>query len=279
MKRVLVYLFLIVLASAFASASYTCSNDTEMIEDTGEIQLGERESINSVGISVVSSDEASVISRITADLFIDSKKLSFSGTSVNTTEYKEIDLLSGDYKVYLTDLTETNAKIKITDSSETIEEGEIGTISSLKVFLINADKTDESINADILVGKEQISLSNDDVQQKVVEINSVDYLIELVSASDTGALVSVSKCSSNGQITEIEDEEPEEDENNQTEEDNQTEVDDEPQEDTHQVNISDFNNQLNDNNSDSPDSDANANTNAEPGIMKRIWDWLKNIFT
>ena len=135
----------------------------------------------------------------------------------------------------------------------------------------------KSISADIIAGKELVSLSNDDAQQKVVEINSVDYLIELISASDSGAIVSASRCSNNEQIIEIEDTEPEEDENNQTEIDNQTE-DDEPQEDTRQVNVSDFNRQLN-TVSEPQDSDADASPDVEPGLIKRIWNWLKRIFT
>jgi len=203
-KRKFLLIFMIILFINFInliSASYTCSNESSVLTDQDEIETGEKKSINGLGIGLIDSDETPVFNRFTAEIIVDAKKILLS----NETPLEEVELLSGDYSVNLTDIMGDTAVIKVEGNSESVNEGEWTTINNLKVFLVNSQGSYPGQgNAEIMVGIDLISLSNDENPIQIVTINEKNYVLELFSASDTNAIIIVKKCET-GNITEDED--------------------------------------------------------------------------
>ncbi len=194
-------IFIIILVINLVSASYNCSNDSTMTQDQDEIKLGEKETINGLGLGLVYADETAVFSRIIAEIIVDAKQVLLS----NETSSEEVELLSGDYTISLINLTDNVAIIKVEGNSESITKAEWTTINDLKVFLVNTEGSYPGQgNVEIIVGIDKISLSNDKNPTQIVTINEKNYLLELFSGSDTDAGVIVKKCET-GNIIEIQD--------------------------------------------------------------------------
>jgi len=289
------------LAIAFTlplvSTQPTCSNDTEVSQSTKEVNTGSRRNVNGLGIATSRADEISVYNRITADLIIDAEHLSLT----NQTSPQEIELLIGEYTVNLIRTEASTATIDIDGSSEEITEGEIETIKGLEVALTKVEHSDniEEISAEILIGSQQLSLSNDENPSEKVIVEGKSFIIDLISASDSSATVRVSKCAT-GEIIEESSDETQEDtnvtdspDNNQTTDINNTEgnITEVDANDTEPIDANDTISNVTDKIDQNKEigeacqedleceSDSCVSGQCEkPGFFKRILNWFKGLF-
>jgi len=190
MKKGILFLpMMIVLVMTLVSADYSCS-EGDFVEDQDEIDLGERETINWLGLGLIASDETAALNKYSADLITDAKEF----TLTNDTSSIEIEFKSGTQNVSLVNATDSTAKISVGGSSELGDEGDVMTVGSFKVFLTSTEGVYPGIaTVKGIIGVEKISLSSDDLFE-IVTLDSVDYLLELFSASDDNAIVKVKKC-------------------------------------------------------------------------------------
>ena len=193
MRKEAIILLILILVTPIVLGKPTCSDNSSVIWDQKEIKIGESKIINSLGIGLIDSDEVGALSRISANIAIDAKSFSLK----NTSSSEEIELLKGKYTISLTNITADSAGIKIDSEIKDIEEGDFGTIKDLIVVVIDADDSENAENAaKLLVGSQQITLSNNGkLSEKVVVVNTT-YLVELTSASDFQASITVNKCKS-----------------------------------------------------------------------------------
>lgn len=195
----IIFIVSLIVSISLVSASYSCSNGSSITEDLDEINVGEKQTINGLGIGLIESDDIAVFDRFTAELMIDAKRVSLD----NQTNSEEIELLSGSYNISFVNATDDNAKIKVGSNYESIEKKETREISDLKIFLVSTEAAYP--NAVILLaGKKIISLSSDENPSEIVTIGNKDYAIELYSASDSSSAVRVKKCET-GDLIEIKD--------------------------------------------------------------------------
>ena len=199
MKKEALLLLIFILTITIASATYECSNSSEMTTDQEEININQRKSVNGLGIAVTYADEVAAIGRITAELLINAQKVLLS----NSTLSEEVKLLSKDYTVTLINASDSTASIDVEGDTESLEEGETATIEDAKVYLINAADSSGSEETELIIATNQLSLDNNENQEKLITIDT-EYLIELFSASDSNAIIIVKKCTS-GEFVEISD--------------------------------------------------------------------------
>ena len=202
MKKEMFGLILLALLVSFVSASYECSDGSQISLDQEEIALGYRESINGIGLGLIESDETPVYNKYSAELITDAKLFSLDNNENET----NLDFKSGEKTIVFTNLTNNVARITLGSDSGEIEEGSIVSIGSFIVYLTNAEGEYPEGAASIrgIVGVEQVSLNNGN-PFKIVTFNEKKYLLELYSASDANAIVKVQKCES-GELVEIADE-------------------------------------------------------------------------
>ncbi|MEK6844082.1 MAG: hypothetical protein AABX83_01505 [Nanoarchaeota archaeon] len=193
MRKEAIILLILILVMPLVLGKPICSDNSSVIWDQKEIKIGESKIINSLGIGLIDSDEVGALSRISANIAIDAKSFSLK----NTTSSEEIELLKGKYTISLTNITADSAGIKIDSEIKDIEEGDFGTIKELIVVVIDADNSANAENAaKILIGSQQITLSNNGKLSEKVVAGNTTYLVELTSASDFQASITVNKCKS-----------------------------------------------------------------------------------
>jgi len=184
-------LFVILISISFVSAEIEVSCSGTLSSDLKEIEVGNKRTINGIGIGVTNADEINVLSRLTADLFIDASKAIVS----NSTYFQDVDLSDGSHTITFINASSGKAWINVDGTAQEIEEGDVVTFGSLFVMLANIDTSNsEDPSAKVVVGNQKISLSNDDNPADKVTVGDVDYVIELFSASDDGATINVYKC-------------------------------------------------------------------------------------
>ena len=280
-KRYLSLLFLL-LSVTFVSAAYKCSEDSEFISSSKEIDIGERKPINGINLVVSKADETPAVKRISADLIIEGRKVSLLREILNATASEQVEILDKNYNVTLLEITGTIAKIGIDGSSEKVEVGEYVSIKGLQVIPISAEASGpERISAEVIVGADKIILSNNELE-KVITVKNVQYLISLESASDAGALVEVSKCG-NGTMVEKPDEQPLQNvtEENSTEQnitDQQNNLTDENYTLSNQTEVNQTSAQLT-NETQANQTEQKINEDKEKtGIIRRIINWFSRLF-
>jgi hypothetical protein len=199
MKKREILLFLsIILAVSLVSASYVCSDGSAVIEDSDGVKLGERSSINGLGLGLVKT-RVTVRSTVSVDLLLDAKRISLT----NETRTEEVEFKSGNHIIEIFNATDETASFIIDGDNQPIDEKETKNIGSLTVFLIDAEKSDlGEIKADILVGVDKTNLSSDEDSKIIVNINGTKYLLWVFSASNDEAAIFVEKCKT-GEILEI----------------------------------------------------------------------------
>lgn len=209
---VLLFIFLISLSSAY----YKCADNSTFDQSLGEINEGEKKTINGLGIGLTNADEVSVISRLAANLLINCDSVILT----DETPSGIIKIMDGtEYNITLLNSTEELTKIKVGSSSGELEGEDIVTIGGFEVFLVSREGAyPANSEVSLLLGKSQLSLATDNVKEKVVEVDSVEYLIGIYSASDQDATISVEKCDNQSvKIIEIADEpDPEINDTNET---------------------------------------------------------------
>jgi len=201
MKKWWMLLFLL-LIPVVSAIEYECSDGAEMDVSIREVDIGERRSINGLGMTTVIADETGAISRIYAELIVGATKVTLS----NETPTQEVEVAGDEYTVTLKNATDSRASVQVESSTEDLEEGTAGIVSGLQIMISESHGTDTSdMGADIILGKEYLILANDDVDKKIVTIDGTKYLVDLVSGSDNGATIGVGVCTSN-EFVEVADE-------------------------------------------------------------------------
>ena len=282
MKKEGVLLLIILFSISFTSAKTLCSDNSKVFSDEGEIEMGSSKVINDLGIGLTKTEERVFYKRIIADLLLDTRKIDLS----NQTTSEIINLLSGPYTVAFGNATDTSAVISIDGESKNIEENEVETIKGLFVMVSNAESTDGG-KARVIMGAKKISLSNDQNPAEKSTFKNTTYLVELKSASQANAIVSVSFCKT-GDIT-YESEIKNNSVSNQTQETiNQTNTtnttNNSKTEDTipddKQVTVEEANRLLNKKlNNESNTNIESPAQKAESGFFGRLWNWFKGLFS
>ncbi len=217
MKKEVVFiisLFVIFISISFVSAEIEISCTGTLSSDLDEIEVGNKKSSNGLRIGVTGADEVNVINRLTADLLIDASKATVS----NSSYFQDVDLSDGSHTITFRNATSEKAWIDVDGTAQEIEKGDVVAFGSLFVMLANIDiSNSEDPSTKVIIGNQQISLSNDDNPADKVTVGDVDYVVELVSASDSGATIKVYKCDG-GDISIVGEEIEEVSEENTTEE-------------------------------------------------------------
>jgi len=189
-KRGILAVLILIFLCSFVSAVYVCSDGSQIITDSREINEFSKKIINGLGIAVINADEVPAINRITADLIVDAEKVSLS----NETPSEEIELLVGTYNITLVNATNDKAEIKIDSLSKEFNEKEVDTLNSLQVFVVEANREPSVLTADVIIGGKRLLLSNDGNISQIVRIKGKNYSVELISASDDSANIRVGRC-------------------------------------------------------------------------------------
>lgn len=199
-KGVLLFLILIFSINLVFAANYECSDGSLVIKNQKEIDLKNTKIINGISLGVSRSDETAAIERYSADLIIDAHKFSLT----NETSSLELEFKTGKKTIGLNNLTGSIVNIDVGGTSGDVEKGDTATIGSFRVFLANAEGTYPGIaTVDGIVGTDKIDLTSDE-PNKIISLDSIEYALELFSASDTNTIIIVSKCTNDtAKITEI----------------------------------------------------------------------------
>ncbi len=287
----LIFVIIVVIVSTnLAQAKPACSDNSLITWDVKEINIGSAKTINNIGFGVIKTEERAFYKTVVAELMIDAKRVELS----NKTPSQEVELLSGKHNVGFTKASDTKATIKIGDESKEIEEGSIETIKSLIVALLDSIETsdNESIAVKLLVGANKISLTLPEANTEKVTIGNNSYLIELISASGSNAVIKASKCAT-GELILIETIEKNETRTdvdiNQTINNTQSNItlienktEDKENESTKQVTVAELKErlkQLQEENATKNESESLDKENPQKiGFFKRIINWFKKLF-
>ena len=270
MKKELFFILvlsIIATQSQLISAKIICSDNSIPETDIDEINIDSAKRINGLGIAVVETDEINVLRRITADLLVDAVSVSVSNVSSI-----EIELLIEDYTISLNNATETTAEITIDDDSEEVTTKEKDTVKGLTVVLTKVEISSEP-KAYLLIGSEETSLSNDQNPTEEITIKDQTFIVELVSASNSNAIIKVYKCKS-GEISEI----GETKTNTAQENTNETTLNITTNTTSNKTFEENIINQTQSNNTTENNETTTNQPIKKPGFFRRIWNWLKGWF-
>ncbi|MEM3113409.1 MAG: hypothetical protein QXI33_03230 [Candidatus Pacearchaeota archaeon] len=199
--RIAGILLIFVFFAFNVSALYECSNNSLLIKDQSEIDLGKTKNINGLQIGLIKSFDSPALRKYESELIIDAIRFQIS----NETSPLEFSLKKGSYTLSLLNSSDKDAKLKIDSSSSILEVGSFENIGGLILFLENTSGVypDNAIVSGI-VGSKKIILNNEN-PYKVETISGVEYLVGLTTASDKNAIVSIEKCDKNSsKIVQIE---------------------------------------------------------------------------
>lgn len=295
MKRgtlLLLISLVLVLSLDLSSALLTsCSDNSTLTTDTKEIEEGKVKSVNGLYVGVERADDAPVFRKIFADLLLDAQvAILENNVSAN------VSISSASYTISLVSATDTRAVIRVNSAnSDEIEEGDSETVSGLIVSLKSATRSGDISRAEILVGVKRVSLSSDKLYEKQT-INNVNYLIKLISASDTNAIVEVQKCATGEiQVTEEQIQQTQQNQtsnnttsnqttSNQTETENADDTETENNnESSRQVTVAEVQERLRQmqeaNNTNQSADSQEGTAEKKPGFFKRFINWIKRLLT
>lgn len=202
MKKEAILILISIVLIAHASAKISCSDNSEVIWDQDEINIGSSKIINDISIGVAKTEERAFYKRVIAELIIDARRIELS----NKTSSQDISITTGKYNVGFIETSDEKAKIKVDEASKEIEEKSIETIKDLIVMLVESKNIieQETTVVRLMAGYKQISLSNDQHPSEKISSGNTTYFIELSSASYSNAIIKVSNCKT-GEIIEITD--------------------------------------------------------------------------
>ncbi len=264
-----IFIAVITLLTLLPSASAVkviCSNETKVLSDTSEIAVGDKSNINGLGIAVANADETNAIGRLTADLFIDAGKASVSNKSYS----QEVSLLNGIHTINFANITGEKIMISIDGVYIELYEGDVNMSGNLFVMIPSIDISDsQNPGAKVIIGSQKLSLLNTENPAEKVSAGSIDYVVELYSASDSGATIRVSKCDG-GDIS-FGSEDAENISSNASEINTSTTNESMAINETAII-INDTNQSLNETDS------AISEGEKKPNIFVRIFRWFKNLF-
>jgi len=258
-KRVVFsFLFIALFLMAVVSGKYICSDKSEIITDKKEIMELDRKAVNGIGISVFKAEEFSALGEISAEVIVEAEKVSLS----NETPSEIVEISGTEYIVSLVNATDDDAKIKIGGSSETFIAGESGTITGLEVVLVKSDSGLGVGSAEVIVGFKKISLSSEGSLSEIVLIGGKEYLVVLISSSDTDSIIEVSKCKTGNFVEEVEE--------FKVEENKSLEINDTINETLRETELQ--------NNETTESIDESEIKKEEQGFLKRLINWLIKLF-
>ena len=257
-KKVLFLIILLVLFINFASAEYFCSDGTEASSSRKEIERYDAKTINDLGIGILDSREHAVLRKLEVVILADARGISLTNTSIN------LKLASGTYSVKLVNATANSANIQIGSSSKTLNEKEIDSIGDLQVLITEADLSNGIPSAEIIAGKEKLRLDSQNSPRQILTFGSSKYGVELISASYSSAIISVSKCET-GNLSEKSSEAENETAINQT-------IANETNEETNQskINIT----EATKNQTIANETKKDAKKKEEVSFLRKLWFWL-----
>ncbi len=261
---ILVFLIAVVLISVIhVSAKYLCSDGSNISRSMKEMKELERKSINDIGIALLNAQEFSALRGIAAEIIIDAKKMVLSNSSPPET----INISGSLHTISLINVTDTTAKINLDSSSYNLNKGEGNSTSNTEIVLAKSYFSDSGPTAEIIIGSKKISMSTTTSLKEIVVINGKEYLIELVSASGTDAIIAISKCNT-GNLTE-EKETIESNLSNNAVANASSKINETSNETSGKINQSENNKTLENN---------SVEEKEKPGFLRRIIDWILKLF-
>ena len=185
----------------FVSSSYSCSDGSALIDDTDEIDLYHKKLINGVGLGLIYSDETAALQKYSATLLTNAYAFLLTQDDLSSTF--EIDGVSK--KITLINASDTSARIQLESSTDSFDDEQLKSISSLYLLLADSSGTYPNGTATVkgIVGEKSVELTNS-APSIISKINGKEYLLSLFSASDNNAVITVGTCA-NATITEIPD--------------------------------------------------------------------------
>ena len=265
-----VLIFIIIISSIISAAvEISCSNNTKPLSDLNEIKIGNAKAINELGIGVTKSTESPFYKRVSAELLIDTKKSTVS----NETPSETVELLTGNYTLNFVKANSTTATISIGGDTKDISLNNVEIVKGVYVMITNIKLIETSPEINFIIGSQQITLTNDQTRAQKVAFNNKSFIIEISSASETEALIRVSKCLN----SEINLEGQEGEENEKPNKKPTPEIrSPEPNESTIQVSVAEFNARKN---NQSLEANRTIEQIIKPKVFfSRIWNWIKNLF-
>jgi len=193
MRGVLIYGLLVFLFFInLASASYLCSDNTTLTTDTREIDLGDEKTINGLIIGLVEVEERPATNRIMARILVDSKlMIVVNNSSAQTGLFTD----GTSYSISVVNITGEGINVKVGSTTKLMEIGETGSVDGKFISIINYVGTYPGwFNVSFMVGKNESYLASWEVMGEIFKINSKNYLVSLMSASNNDAIIKVSKC-------------------------------------------------------------------------------------
>lgn len=270
MKKEIFVLFLIILLPSLTivSAKIFCSDGSSVQSNQNEIDEYTRKEINGLRLALSESTEYNVLQTTEVKLILEATLVSLT----NENPSQEIELSTGKYIVNFSNVSSlSSVKISIDGTSKTLIKNKLETIKSLPIILLTAQAdSPDTQSAEIIIGSQQIFLSSNEELSKKINVTNLTYFIELITASDTNAIIKVSKCKS-GEI--LEEKSP-----NKTQEANNTTIfEANNTENTNNTGVASENKTLNNTNQDETANQQNQQEN--PGFFKKIINWFKKLFS
>lgn len=235
MKKEGLAILLVFFLIGFISASYQCS--TSFSEDKKEIDILTSNTINGLGIGIINTYSSEGVGVYYVNLMIDGERFVLTDEE-NSSSF---DIQKGEGTIILLNSTEESAKVEIDGDSEEILEDEIEAVKGYQIYITDLQGTFPG-NAEVggFIGQEKITLDQD-TKTKKVTVAEEEYVVELFSATNENAIITIKTC--NGTISEVEDVETGNNtvENNSTENqtisENATEENNEPVENLNETTI------------------------------------------
>jgi len=276
-KEVFISLFFLIifLNISIISALFniSCSDNRKSLSDLNEIEIGKARTINELGIGVTKSSESSFFKRITAELLIDAKRSIVS----NETSSETLELLTGNYTISFVKANSTTATINVNGESKGISLKQTDSIKGVYIMIGDIDFIETGPKISLIIGSQQIALSNDQNPSQKVSFDNKSFIIEISSASETGALIKVSKCI-NSDINLIQEAEGQSSQKpkSKTEEERVREENERLNASTEQISVAEFNERKR--NQSFQANQTTEQTIKQKGFFLRIWNWIKNLF-
>jgi hypothetical protein len=194
-KGYFIFLLVIFLFSLLhnVSASYICSDQSQVQSNIREIKLGEIKTIEGLLLGLANTEESVAIRRMSVGLLIDAQIANLTNdnpsASINFTD-------GGNHNLVLINSTDGQAYIGVDGSNILMDGGEIDTVGSLQVSIVFLQgKYPGVASVYTMAGINKIYLSNYGNLTGFVTAYGIQYLVELSSASNTDATIEVRKCS------------------------------------------------------------------------------------
>ncbi len=268
-EPLIILIILICLYLVSASTQFSCSDNKNPSSDLNEIETGKVRAINELGIGVTKTTESVFYKRVSAELLIDAKRSEVS----NETPLETVELLSGNHTISFSKTNSTTTTILVDGESKDIGLKQTESAKGMYVMITDIEFVGTGAIIKFIIGTQQITLSNDQNPAQKVTFGNKSFIIEIDSASETGALIKVSKCLNSG--INFEGEEASQEEKQVNRKPTPEIRTPEPNESTIQVSVAEFNARK-----ENQSLQTNQKTEKIKSIkfFSRIWNWIKNLF-